>query len=178
MEAGDTAGSAADVAAAEAVVKDWLLKRNCAVTPRQFIGFYLLLSCLSFTIAAIVALTGAWMVLIFTALEVLVVGVAFVIYARHAVDYEHIHLEPHRLVVEQMCASRKTHYEFNPRWVRVEVGVGGEAAVEMGFPWTARRQAQITLHAAGLAVEIGQHLAQDKRAQFAQDLRTWIRLCS
>jgi len=168
MEAGGTAE--------ETVVKDWLLKRNCAVTPRQFVGFYLFLSGISFTIAAIVALTGAWMVLIFTALEVLVVGAAFVIYARHAVDYEHIRLEPHRLVVEQMCASRKTRYEFNPRWVRVEVEA--VATAQMGFPWRAARQAQITLHAAGRAVEIGQHLAQDRRASFAQDLRAWIRRCS
>jgi uncharacterized membrane protein len=163
-------------AAGETLVKDWLLKRNCAVTPRQFVGFYLFLSCVSFTIAAIVALTGAWMVLIFTALEVLVVGTAFVIYARHAVDYEHIRLEPHRLVVEQMCASRMTHYEFNPRWVRVEVGF--DASARPGVPWTAARHARITLHAAGRAVEIGQHLALEQRARFAQDLRRWIRRCA
>jgi uncharacterized membrane protein len=166
MDAGGTA--------AEPVVKDWLLKRNCAVTPRQFLGFYLFLAAVSFTIAAIVAWTGAWMVLIFTVLEVLIVGAAFVIHARHAVDYEHIHLEPHRLVVEQMCAQRLAHYEFNPRWVRVEV----DASLAPQRPWRAAREAQVMLYSAGRAIEIGQHLAQDRRAQFAQDLRAWIRRCS
>jgi uncharacterized membrane protein len=160
--------------AAKPVVKDWLLKRNCAVTPRQFVGFYLFLASVSFTIAAIVALSGAWMVLIFTGLEVLVVGAAFVIHARHAVDYERIHLEPHRLVVEQMRAQRLEHYEFNPRWVRVEV----DTSRAPGRPWSAARQARVKLYSAGRAIEIGQHLAQDRRAQFAQDLRAWIRRCS
>jgi len=118
-------------------------------------------------------------VLIFSAIEVAAVGLAFVVYARHAVDYEHIRLEPHRLVVEQMSAQHKTHYEFNPRWVRVELGESSDRAERAGSrrtPWVSREP--ITLHAAGKTVAIGQHLALDRRAQFAQDLRAWIRRCS
>ena len=160
----------------EPVLKDWLLKRNCAVTPRQFLGFYLFLSVVSFLVAGVVALTGAWMVLIFSTLEVLLVGVAFVMYARHAVDYEHIRLQPNRLVVEQMSALQRTQYEFNPRWVRIELGEHDGRTMARGARGMQREL--ITLHAAGKAVEIGQYLAPERRAQFAQDLRAWIRRCS
>lgn len=170
MESGETPD--------EPVVKDWLLKRNCAVTPRQLLGFYLFLASVSFLIAGVVALTGAWMVLIFSALEVLVVGVAFVVYARHAVDYEHIRLQPHRLLVEQMSAQQKKLYEFNPRWVRIELGGGERAGQAMYRGARSLSREPITLHAAGKTVEIGQYLAQDLRVQFAQELRAWIRRCS
>jgi len=160
----------------EPVLKDWLLKRNCAVTPRQFLGVYLFLAAISFLIAGVLALTGAWMVLIFSVLEVLVVGVAFVAYARHAVDYEHIRLQPHRLIVEQMSAQERIRYEFNPRWVRIELGERDGRAMYRGAPMMEREP--ITLHSAGKTVEIGQYLAQDRRAQFVKDLRAWIRRCS
>ncbi|WP_297839845.1 DUF2244 domain-containing protein [Pseudomonas sp.] len=161
----------------EPVLKDWLLKRNCAVTPQQFLGFYLFLATISFSVAAVVALSGAWMVLIFSALELVAVGIAFVVYARHAVDYEHIRLQPHRLIVEQMSAQHKTQYEFNPRWVRIELGEQDSSRARYRRPRGMPLE-PITLHAAGKTVEIGQHLAQDRRAQFVQDLRAWIRRCS
>lgn len=83
----------------------------------QFIGFYV-----SLAIATSLFLTGAWLVLPFTGIELTVVGVAFVIYARHAVDFERIRLYQNRLLIEQMNAEKLTQFEFNPRWVRVETG--------------------------------------------------------
>jgi len=102
----------------EPVIKDWLMKRNCSVSPRQFVGFYLSLALFSLAIATPLFLNGAWLVLPFTGVELAVVGIAFVIYARHAVDYERIRLYQNRLLIEQMNAEVLTQFEFNPRWVR------------------------------------------------------------
>ncbi len=66
----------------EPLIKDWLMKRNCSVLPRQFVGFYLSLSLVFIAIATSLFLNGAWLVLPFTGIELTVVGVAFVIYAR------------------------------------------------------------------------------------------------
>jgi uncharacterized membrane protein len=156
---------------AEVLAKDWLLRRNCSATPRQFVGFYLAIAVFSLGLAVTIALTGAWMVLIFSGLEVIAVGVAFVIYARHAVDYERIQLRPHRLLIETRSAELVTQHELNPRWVRVEAGsvVNGK--------W-GRESEPITLHVSGKKIEIGQHLALERRAQFAAELRIWLRRCS
>ena len=151
------------LAEAEPVIRDWLMKRNCSVSPRQFVVFYLSLALCSLTIAMWLAARGAWPVAPFTGIELLVVGVAFVIHARHAVDYERIRLYPNRLVIEQMSAERLTQFEFNPRWVRVESG--------------ASRRDPVMLVSRGETVAVGQHLAHYRRAQFANELRATLRRC-
>jgi uncharacterized membrane protein len=147
----------------EPVLKDWLMKRNCSVSPRQFVYFYISLALFSLLIAFLLLLNGAWLVLPFTGIELLSVGVAFVLYARHAVDYERIRLFPNRLVIEQVSAEQLTQFEFNPRWVRVEAG--------------ATPRDRITLVSRGQTIMIGQHLAQYRRAQFAGELRAWLTRC-
>ncbi|KDB08626.1 Protein of unknown function DUF2244, transmembrane [Burkholderia sp. lig30] len=144
-------------AVAEPVLEDWLMKRNCSVSPRQFMLFYASLAGFSLVIAALLMWWGAWLVMPFTGIELLAVGIAFAIHARHAVDYERIRLFPHRLVIERMSAERLTQIEFNPRWVRVEPG--------------ATPRDPIRLVSRGQTVVIGRHLAQYKRPQFARELR-------
>lgn len=147
----------------EPVLRDWVMKRNCSVSPRQFVYFYVSLAAFSLLIALLLVLRGAWLVLPFTSIDLLVVGAAFAIYARHAVDYERIRLFPNRLVIEQVSAERVTQFEFNPRWVRVEPGK------------TPRDR--IKLVSRGETITIGQHLAQYRRAQFAAELRMWLVRC-
>lgn len=148
---------------AEPVIEDWLMKRNCSVSPRQFLWFYVSLALCSSAIALLLVSQGAWLVAPFTGVELLVVGIAFVIHARHAVDYERIRLYRHRLVIEQASAERLVQFEFNPRWVRVELG--------------ASPRDPITLVSRGQTVAVGQHLAYHRRAQFANDLRALLRRC-
>jgi len=148
----------------EPVVKDWLFKRNCSVSPRQFVAFYVSLALFSLLIASLLVWAGAWLVLPFTGIELLAVGIAFVIYARHAVDYERILLFHDRLLIERMDAETLTQVEFNPRWVRVEPG--------------ARPRDPVTLVSRGQSVPVGIHLAQHRRRQFAVELRTWLMRCN
>ncbi|HTI16280.1 MAG TPA: DUF2244 domain-containing protein [Trinickia sp.] len=148
---------------AQPALGDWLMKRNCSVSPRQFVGFYLSLALFSSAIALWLVTRGAWPVAPFTGAELLVVGIAFVIHARHAVDYERIRLYPNRLVIEQVSAERLTQLEFNPRWVRVEPGVSPRDPITLAFR--------------GQTVAVGQHLAWYRRAQFAKELRAALRRC-
>ena len=148
---------------AEPVIEDWLMKRNCSVSPKQFVWFYVSLTFCSSAIALLLVVCGAWLVLPFTGIELLAVGIAFVIYARHAVDYERIRLFPNRLVIEQASAERLTQFEFNPRWVRVEQG--------------ASPRDPITIVSQGQTVLIGVHLAQYRRASFARELRAALSAC-
>lgn len=149
---------------ANAVLKDWMLKRNCAVSPRQFVMFYLSLAVVSLGIALLVAIRGAWLVLPFTGLDLLVVGVAFIIHARHATDYEYIRLTPGCLLVERCSAERLTHYEFNPQWVRIDVE---------GMP-----RARVVLRSGRQSVPIGANLALHRREPFARELRGWLCRCA
>src|SRR5260370_20667051 len=106
----------------EPVVKDWLIKRNCSVSPRQFVAFYVSLALFSLLIAGLLVWAGAWLVLPFTGIELLAVGIAFVMYARHAVDYERILLFHDRLLFERMDAETLAHMGFKPHWGQGEPG--------------------------------------------------------
>ncbi len=147
----------------ETLLMDWLIRRNCSVSPRQFVACYASLAAFSLAIAALLWWCGAWLVLPFTGIELLAVGVAFVMYARHAVDFERIRLFPHRLLIERMSAERLTRLEFNPRWVRVEPG--------------ATPRDPVRLVSRGQRIVVGQHLAQYRRAQFARELHASLLRC-
>lgn len=148
---------------AEPVLEDWLMKRNCSVSPHQFVCFFVSLALFSLLIAMLLAVCGAWPVLPFTGVDLLVVGAAFVVHARHAVDYERIRLFPHRLVIEQVSAEQLTQFEFNPRWVRVEPGMSPRDLIKLA--------------SRGQTVMVGQHFAQNRRKQFASELRVALMHC-
>lgn len=139
------------------VTKEWTHKRNCAISPRQFVLFYLSLAAVSLGVALIAAWRGGWLVLPFTGLDLLVVGIAFVVHARHATDYEVIRLTPASLVVEQRSAQRLTQYAFNPRWVRIDIE---------NPPRT-----RVVLRSGGHSINVGIHLAPHRRETFARELR-------
>ena len=78
----------------------WLLRRNCSMTPVQLIAFYLSLCAWSLAIAVAFWWYGATLVMPFASLELLAIGAALFVYARHAGDRERVILKPGRLTVE------------------------------------------------------------------------------
>ncbi|MEO7152031.1 MAG: DUF2244 domain-containing protein, partial [Burkholderiaceae bacterium] len=98
----------------------WLLKRNCSIAPRQLFATFGVLVALTLAIASVCWVQGALLVLPFATLELLAVGAAMLLYARHAADFESIDLRPGRLTVEHVSATRVRRAEFQPAWVRIE----------------------------------------------------------
>lgn len=109
------------------------------------------------------AAAGAWLVLPFAGLEVLLLAAAYVAYARHAADYESIVLESGRLTVEVAEAQRVSRYEFEAR--------GAEVYLEAGKPQGAR----VILRGADEELELGRHLDEDTRVEFAAELQKRLR---
>jgi uncharacterized membrane protein len=140
---------------------DWLLKRNCSMAPRQLFAIYLSLCALSCAIGALFWLQGAPFVLPFAWLELLAVGLALLIYARHAADNETIHLEPGRLTVAWTSGSRIDRAEFAPAWVRVEPEHGDGSLIE--------------LSGQGQRISIGRFVRPELRRQLADELRWALR---
>ncbi|MFM2075407.1 MAG: hypothetical protein RJB34_1712 [Pseudomonadota bacterium] len=139
----------------------WQFKRNCSVTPRQLALVYALLCLISLTVAVFFWFMGATLVMPFTALELVAVAVAFVVYARHATDRERIELSAHRLVIEQERAGRVSQVSFNRAWVRVAPRSKPDALIEVSEG--AQR------------VHCGHHIRLDLRDQVAQEIRLAIK---
>ncbi len=136
---------------------EWRLRRNCSVTPAQLGLLYASLCVVSLGVAGFFWTQGATLVLPFAALELLAVGAAFLVYARHAADGERIRLLAHALVVEQETAGRLQRSEFAREWVRVE-----PAAVAPNL---------IEVRAGGESVQVGRFLRAELRPALAREIR-------
>ena len=140
---------------------NWRLRRNCSVTPLQLLVVYLMLCGLSLTIGVLFWFQGAPFVIGFTGLELLVVGWAFVVYARHATDGEWISLQGASLVVERETAGRRERAEFERQWVRVEPKAGEHSLIE--------------LSGRGRKMEVGRFVRPELRQALAGEIRQALR---
>jgi uncharacterized membrane protein len=100
--------------------RQWVLKKNCALTPGQLATWFAFLGSISAAIAIAFALQGAWMVVPFAALEISALVVAYVVYARHAADYERIEVSSGEVTIETASASKVQRWVLSAPWVRVE----------------------------------------------------------
>lgn len=142
--------------------REWLLRRQCALTPRQFVAAYGVLCLGSFGVATGFIVAGVWQILLFTALEMAAVAAAFVYHARHATDHERIELAGGRLLVERCSAERVTRVELDARRTRIT---------------PPRRQRDlIALEAGGRRLALGRLVPPARRRQIALELQRDLRL--
>jgi len=139
----------------------WLLKRNCSITPRQLMAFYVSVCVVSLGIGMLCWMQGATLVMPFAWLEVVVVGSALLIYSRHAADRESIRLQPGRLIVEHVFGRHTERAEFAPDWVRVEPEHGDGSLIE--------------LSGQGQRIAVGRFVRPELRRQLADELRWALR---
>ncbi|EGF33335.1 hypothetical protein IMCC9480_563 [Oxalobacteraceae bacterium IMCC9480] len=137
--------------------QEWTLKRNCSISPRQLARFYASLCFVSLLLAGIFTLGGAWLVLVFSVVELSAVGAAFLYYARHACDRENIWLSGNCVVVELIEADRSRQFSFEISTLLIEAS---------GLP-----SALIRIRSGGTQVEVGRYLPYYKRREFASELR-------
>ena len=139
----------------------WVLKRNCSATPRQLAGVYASLCVISLAVATGFFLRGAPAILAFAGLELFLVGLALLIYARHAGDRETLTLTGCALRVEQQRGPHVDRADFRAEWLSVEPAHGQNSLVE--------------LSGRGQTVRVGRFLRPELRAAFAQELRRALR---
>ena len=140
---------------------EWTLKRNCSVTPAQLGYLYASLCILSMGVAGFFWSQGATLVLPFAVLELVAVGTAFLVYARHATDNERISLLGGCLVVERETAGRLSRCEFAREWVRVEPKSGAGQLIEV--------------RGGGQSVQVGRFVRSDLRPVLAREIRQALR---
>lgn len=139
----------------------WLLKRNYSVTPQQLGAVYLSLCVVSLLIGAYFYAQGAPLVLAFTGAELSLVGVALLIFARHAGDHETLTLVGRSLQVQQCYGSRVSQTDFTADWLTVEPAAGQGSLVQ--------------LCGRGQTIRVGRFLRPELRAAFARELRQALR---
>ena len=139
----------------------WVIRRNCSVSPAQLGWVFIGLSLVSLAVGGFFWSMGATLVLPFTALELVVVAAAFLVYARHATDCESIRLTDGVLVVEQELAGKTRRSEFSSFAVQIEPRMGGDRLIEV--------------RGGGKAVQVGRFLRPDLRPALANEMRRALR---
>ena len=119
-------------------------------------------------IAGIFLAHGAWPVVPFCGLDVLILWLAFGANYRSARLYERVRLTDTDLTVQRVAWKKpEKHWTFQPYWLRVS----------MDDP--PRHESQVTLTSHGQSVVVGSFLSPDERAEFAKALNgaltTWRR---
>ena len=144
------------------LIREWTLCRNCSLSPRQVGRAYALLCCASLAVGVGFLLRGAWMVLAFSLIELSVVGLALLAYARHALDRERIALSDGCLLIEWMHAEECRRHELDPLRTRVVPPDGG-------------RRSLIKLESRGVTIEIGRFATVAQPRRLAHELRQALR---
>lgn len=137
-----------------------ILHPHRSLEPRGFLILMLTIGSVSFVSGMAFVLMGAWPVMGFFGLDVLLLYIAFKLNYRAARAYELVELTPRTLTLTQVSASGKIRsFEFNPYWVRVlftERPDGGN---------------HLRLASHGRELEFGRLLNDDERRDFADALR-------
>jgi len=134
-----------------------VLHPHRSLGPKGFLFLMVVLSAISFGTGLSFYLLGAWPVMGFYGLDVLLIYLAFKINYRAARAYEMVELSPEALVLTRVSASGKTRrYEFNPYWVRLVLTERPDGS------------ANLSLASHGREFEFGRLLSDEERRDFAQ----------
>lgn len=135
----------------------WLLKPNCSMSPRQLGTVYLSLCTVAGLIGGFFYVQGAPWVAAFAGAELLALGLALLVFARHAGDRETITLQHGLLQVQRAHGGRTTEHELPLQWLVVEPAAGQGSLVQ--------------LRGRGQQLRVGRFLRPHERAALAQELR-------
>ena len=150
-----------DAATAPEALFDAVLRPHRSLSP---LGFRLLMAsfaCAFLALGLYFTLLGAWPILPFCGLEILLLWGAFKLNYRAGRRYESVRLTPERLEVAQVQPSgaAERHAFAPPHWLAVvleETTGGGN---------------RLTLRSHGRSLSIGEFLSPDERVELAQALR-------
>lgn len=143
---------------------EWLLKRNCSMSPRQVALAYGSLCGGVLMFSLVFTLYGIWFMFAFAVIETAGVALALLHYARHATDHEHIALSDGCLLVERVQAGCVEQIRLDPCWTRIAL--------------PTRRRSLIHLESRGVKVEVGGFVSEEIREQVAKELRRELRASS
>ena len=115
---------------------------------------------ISVGIAVAFAAFGAWLILPFAGLEMLVLFLAFLYIERHAADYESIAIDGDTVKVEQFEAGRTRSQTFHRYWAQVVLSPDGS---------------RLALRSHGRELEIGRYMIDEQRLELARALKRRLR---
>ena len=135
-------------------------RRNDSLGSRGRWLIFAALCAVSLGLALAFAAFGAWLVLPYSVLEMLVLFLAFRFFERHAGDWERLTVEGDRVIVERKRGGVSSRQEFNRFWTRLE-----------WEPGRFGQTPQLAVCQGKARIPFGADLATEAREAIAKDLR-------
>lgn len=131
-----------------------------SMSPRAANWFILVFGCVSAAVSLPFYWVGAWPVIGFLGIDVLVLFVAFKVSFRSAEAYETLVVTPVELeLVKVSPYGARQVWRFNPVWVHIEEQAHDEFGTE-----------RVALVSRGVSIEVGGFLGPEQKAELARDL--------
>jgi uncharacterized membrane protein len=131
-------------------------RRNNSLSSTGRLAVFGFIFVVSVGIALAFAVLGAWLILPFAGLEMLVLYLAFRYVDRHAGDYERIAIEGDRVELEYCEAGATRRHELNRRWAQLVTSGDGR---------------RLALRSHGREFEVGRYLDAEQRLKTARQLK-------
>ena len=152
------------MASEDGVLLDFVLRPSPPLSARVLLGIVGLVALAHFCVADYFVARGAWPVVPFMVVNVLLLTWAFHACRIAARSEEHVTLTRGLLrVTHRPPRGEGDTVEFNPYWLRVEIDE------------PAKHLSQLTVWSHGKGLRIGAFLAPDERAAFARTLKSALR---
>lgn len=138
-----------------------LIQPNRSLSPKGIILFLGAFIVLVVTIVLGFALAGAWLILPFAGLEIVLIAAMCRWMYHHHTDQEVVLLQGDKLTIVQRQAGHERRHEFQRYWTHVRVESGGHA-------WYPSR---LMIGSHGNFVELGADVTETARKKLAYDLQ-------
>ena len=150
--------------AKESELKDascrFVLRPNNSASWRVTLLFFLSLCLVSFILAISLAVMGYWMILPFTGLELIAVGVGLQVVSRRCHRCEVITVDEDKVRVESGRNRVEKRWSFSRLWARIVL----EAGINDWYP------SRLLIQSHGKSMEVGRFLSEDERKDLAREL--------
>jgi uncharacterized membrane protein len=138
--------------------REWVLRRNCAISPYQLMAVFVSVAFVSMGIAVVWGLLGHWVILFYAVLECLALGGAFLYYCRHAQDREKVSLSGAVVRIEEMVGGGSVVHELPRHGIVVRMA-------------STSADALVCLTSGGRQAEVGRFVDGEGRKQFFREFR-------
>ncbi|MDH3635744.1 MAG: DUF2244 domain-containing protein [Gammaproteobacteria bacterium] len=141
-----------------------VLSPNCSISWHELVIFYLFTCVIAIAVGLFFTLQGMWLVLPFSGLEMLALGIGLYVTSRKVYRKEVITLDPDRTRVEKGVQRVVQSWEFKTPWVRIIDETTG----------TRNPARRLAIGMRGTAVEVGSFLANSEKDELAFKLKDCI----
>lgn len=133
---------------------------NCSLSPLATLCVFSVITLLTLSLSLSFLLIGAWPVLLFAGLELLVLAICFSHVWSHAGDFERLTMDDGKVIIETHEPGSDQHIELSGYWASLVLD-----CMSNGY---CRR---LALRSHGREVEFGRHMSSEERLNLALQLK-------